>query len=57
MSTYQVLTLLFVAGTFLLALLSYLDKRQKWCTKKALQNFGTSTRADFIWFMLDYHRS
>ncbi|MFO1547596.1 putative holin-like toxin [Lactiplantibacillus plantarum] len=29
MSTYQVLTLLFVAGTFLLALLSYLDKRQK----------------------------
>jgi hypothetical protein len=28
MDTYQVLTLLFVAGGFLFALLSYLDKRK-----------------------------
>jgi hypothetical protein len=28
MDTYQILTLLFVAGGFLLALLSYLDKRK-----------------------------
>ncbi|WP_394915435.1 putative holin-like toxin [uncultured Robinsoniella sp.] len=27
MSTYQVLTLLFVFGTFLLALLAYIDKK------------------------------
>ena len=29
MSTYQVLTLLFVFGTFLLALLAYIDKKQQ----------------------------